>query len=92
VSTSGPLANPVRYAGREFDSETGLYYNRARYYDPKVGRFVSEDRAGGGVANRYSYAGNNPVNSRDPTGQWCTWEDGAPQAEAAPAVGRPSRA
>jgi RHS repeat-associated protein len=37
------LSNPFRYTGREFDSEDGLYYYRARYYDPTSGRFLNED-------------------------------------------------
>jgi len=58
-----------RMAGREYDAETGLYYNRARYYDPDIGRFISEDPVGviGGL-NLYAYAGNDPVNGRDPSG------------------------
>jgi len=57
------------FTGREWDPETGLYYYRARYYDPKVGRFISEDPIGffGGV-NFYSYAGGGPTNFRDPFG------------------------
>ena len=57
------------FTGREWDPETGLYYYRARYYDPKVGRFLSEDPIGffGGV-NFYAYVDNNPVNLIDPTG------------------------
>ena len=39
----GPPANPFQYTGRDFDSETGLRYYRARYYDQNVGRFLSED-------------------------------------------------
>ena len=66
-------ATPSRYAftGREWDSETGLYYYRARYYDPKVGRFVSEDPIGlvGGInLNLFAYVRNNPVNFVDPMG------------------------
>jgi RHS repeat-associated protein len=63
-------ANPFRYTGRELD-ETGDYYYRARYYDPGVGRFVSEDSIGfvGGV-NFYSYVRNAPVNYVDPLGLW----------------------
>jgi RHS repeat-associated protein len=58
-----------RMAGREYDSETGLYYMRARYYDPDLGRFLSEDPAGiAGGLNLYAYAHNDPVNSRDPSG------------------------
>ena len=62
-------SNSFRYTGREFDSETGLYYYRARYYDPEVGRFLSEDPIGfdGGI-NFYSYVGNNPINFFNPFG------------------------
>ena len=60
---------PYTYTGREYDQESGLYYYRARYYDAKVGRFISEDPIGlaGGI-NFYSYVGNNPVNYIDPFG------------------------
>jgi RHS repeat-associated protein len=59
------------FTGREWDPETGLYYYRARYYDPKIGRFVSEDPIGlGGGVNFYGYVANNPVRSRDPLGLW----------------------
>jgi RHS repeat-associated protein len=55
------------YTGRELDAETGLNYNRARYYDPNVGRFVNEDLSGfsAGDANLYRYVGNNPTNFVD---------------------------
>lgn len=58
------------YIGREFDLETGLYYFRARYYDPMIGRFLSEDPLGfeAGDTNLYRYAFNNPLNLADPTG------------------------
>jgi RHS repeat-associated protein len=46
TASSGSLTNPFQYAGREFDSETGLYYMRARYFDPQTGRFLSEDPIG----------------------------------------------
>ena len=57
------------FTGREWDAETGLYYYRARYYDPKIGRFISEDPIGfvAGV-NFYSYVLNNPVRYTDPSG------------------------
>ena len=61
----------VRYhfAGREYDSESGLYYMRARYYEPALGRWISEDPIGiAGGLNVYAYAGNDPVNGRDPSG------------------------
>src|SRR5208283_678153 len=43
VATTGSVSNPFRYTGREFDSESTLYYMRARYFDPATGRFLSED-------------------------------------------------
>jgi RHS repeat-associated protein len=58
------------YTGRELDAETGLYYYRARYYDPAVGRFISEDPIGfsAGDTNLYRYVGNNATNYTDPSG------------------------
>ena len=53
--------------GVYFDTETGNIYLRARYYDPSVGRFISEDPAKAGL-NWYAYCENNPVNKIDPTG------------------------
>jgi RHS repeat-associated protein len=57
------------YTGREWDKETGLYYYRARYYEPMDGRFVSKDPIGfrGGI-NYYAYARGNPILYRDPKG------------------------
>jgi RHS repeat-associated protein len=69
TNSSGSLTNFFRYTGREFDTETGLYFDRARYFDPTTGRFISEDpiRFSGGV-NFYRYVGNNPINLIDPFG------------------------
>ena len=69
TACSGSLTNPFRYTGREFDTETNLYFYRARYYDQTVGRFLSEDpiRFESGV-NFYAYALNNPSNNTDPSG------------------------
>jgi RHS repeat-associated protein len=57
------------FTGREWDPEIGLYYYRARYYEPKVGRFISEDPIGlaAGV-NMYSYVDGQPTRFRDPSG------------------------
>jgi len=70
VLQSGALENPFTYTGREFDSETGLYFYRARYYDPSLGRFLQEDPIGfqGGDINIYAYVGNNPINFIDSYG------------------------
>ncbi len=53
-------------------SDAGLYYMRARYYDPEVGRFISEDPIGfaGGDVNLYAYVSGNPINYVDPLGLW----------------------
>jgi RHS repeat-associated protein len=57
------------YTGREWDKEPGLYYYRARYYDPMEGRFIAKDSIGfrGGI-NLYGYVGQNPINYSDPIG------------------------
>ncbi len=66
------------YTASEFDSESGLYYYRARYYDPSAGRFLSEDpiELDGGV-DFYVYVGNNPTNFVDPLGLY-TVKPGVP--------------
>ncbi len=69
VTVSGePSDNPFQYTGREND-RTGLYYYRARYYNPELQRFISEDpiRLRGGI-NFFSYVENSPINWVDPEG------------------------
>jgi RHS repeat-associated protein len=59
----------LRMAGQQYDQGSELYYMRARYYDPQLGRFLSEDPIGiSGGLNLYAYAGNDPVNKADPSG------------------------
>ncbi len=62
------LYQPIRFQGQHYDSETKLHYNRHRYYDPSIGRYVSQDPIGlrGGV-NVYKYP-FNPIGQTDPTG------------------------
>jgi len=62
TASSGSLTNFFRYTGREFDTETNLYYDRARYLDPSTGRFLSEDplRFAAGP-NFYPYVRNEPT-------------------------------
>ena len=74
-SSSGSTVNPYRYTGQQFDSLTGLYDLRARYYDPTTGRFISRDTAGIDVSNpveldRSSYVQENLVNLADPAGHF----------------------
>jgi RHS repeat-associated protein len=58
------------FTGREFEFITGLYYYRARYYDPRTGSFLSEDSEGfaAGDPNFYAYVHNNPTGATDPSG------------------------
>jgi RHS repeat-associated protein len=70
TASTGSLTNPLQYVGREFDPETALLSDRARYYDSGTGRFVSEDpiRFLGSGSNFYAYVSNNPTNLIDPYG------------------------
>jgi RHS repeat-associated protein len=62
------LEQPFRFQGQQFDEESGLHYNRYRYYDPGVGRFVSQDPIGlRGGSNLFAYA-PNPLGWVDPFG------------------------
>lgn len=71
----GNAANPsfptqYRFTGREFDAFGGMQFSRARFYDPRLGRFISEDPIGfaGGDINLYGYVRNQPQWFRDPMG------------------------
>ena len=68
--TNATNGDRFKFTGREYDAATGLYYYRARYYDPQTGRFCGEDPLsfGGGDTNLYLYCSNDPVNNFDPTG------------------------
>jgi RHS repeat-associated protein len=71
ISQSTPTLNPrFTYTGREWDGEIGLYFYRARYYDPGVGRFIGEDAIGfsAGDANLYRYVQNRCNSLADPFG------------------------
>ena len=87
LSVSGSLsstvgaANPFRYRGYYYDTETGWYYLNSRYYDPNVGRFLSPDVPDTlaidfenfAQYNLYAYCFNNPVNMYDDMGYWPNW-------------------
>ena len=55
------------FTGKDYDSDTGLYYFNARWYDAGIGRFITEDPARDG-GNWYAYVANNPLRYVDPTG------------------------
>ncbi len=67
--TAGSTRTRYGYTGRERDPDNGLLYYRARWYDPQLGRFISEDPIGlaGGI-NQFAYVGNDPQNGTDPSG------------------------
>jgi len=67
-----------RFTGKEFDSDSGIYYSMARYYNPNSGRFLNSDPIRDGM-NWYCYANNNPLRYVDPDGQ---------KTESLPAVPR----
>ncbi len=73
VPALGQNSNPFGFTGHEYDTETGLYYMKGRYYDPQTGRFLSPDPAKGdpripGTLHPYLYALNNPLVYVDPDG------------------------
>jgi RHS repeat-associated protein len=68
TASTGTVANPLQYAGQYTDSESGLQYCRARYYDPTVGGFLTRDPLSARTRQPYAYAANSPVNGTDPSG------------------------
>src|ERR1700733_14086521 len=74
VSGGSNTPNEMYYRGEQWDSDLGLLYLRARYYNPLTGRFMSRDPNSGvpwipPTLHRYLYAGGDPVNMLDPSGR-----------------------
>jgi len=74
INATGTTPNNYLYRGEQYDGDLGLYYLRARYYNPATGRFMSrdpEDHAptAPNQLHKYLYAGGDPVNAFDPTGR-----------------------
>ena len=81
TETNAANGDRFKYAGMEYDSATGQYYDRARYYNPAGGRFERTDPTffAAGDSNLYRYAGNGPTDSVDPFG---TTDSGGGQGSA----------
>lgn len=67
------LIQSLGFSAQPFDAESGLWFYRARYYDPSLGRFISEDVIAGALSlpqtlNAYTFVANNPLRNRDPLG------------------------
>jgi RHS repeat-associated protein len=71
AQTNAAVGDRYTFTGREWDAEIGLYYYRARFFDPQLGRFVSQDPLGFDASdvNLYRYVGNSPLTMVDPMGQ-----------------------
>ena len=67
LRSNGTLDFTPSYTGKELDSDSGLYYFNARWYDPELGRFITEDPARDGE-NWFAYCNENPLRYTDPTG------------------------
>jgi RHS repeat-associated protein len=78
---SGTTPNVFLFNAEQYDANLGLYYLRARHYDPSTGRFTSMDAFEGDdfdpmSLHKYLYGGGDPVNTIDPSGQWTLAEIG----------------
>ena len=67
LESNETVPNAIRYNHEYYDTESGFYYLRGRYYDPSIRRFTTPDPAEDGI-NWYAYCGNNPVDFIDPSG------------------------
>jgi RHS repeat-associated protein len=86
--SSGSMPNDFKYVGEQLDPNSGFYYNRARWYDSRVGRFASVDPFRGRVGvpmsqHRYLYAEQSPINKSDPTGRIVDYNLNSTSAAAA---------
>ena len=70
--TSPAYGNTILYKGMSLDATTGLYYDRARWYDPGTGTYITRDPAQADP-NLYRFCGDNPINYVDPTGMKMSW-------------------
>lgn len=71
---TGTATSVLQYDGQFTDTESGLIYLRARFYNPSTGQFTGSDPAADATRQPYSYASDNPINVMDPSGLWATAE------------------
>jgi RHS repeat-associated protein len=88
-TVSGSTPNEFMYRGEQYDSDLGLYYLRARYYNPTTGRFMSRDPWSGNefdprTLHKYLYVGSDPVNYVDPRGRADLFQYAIEQSAAIP--------
>ena len=95
LTSEGSLAtaNPIRYRGYYFDTETSLYYLQSRYYDPAIGRFINADNYATTYktstgANMFAYCLTNPANCKDDGGELANWLIGGVVGAVAGIVGQ----
>jgi RHS repeat-associated protein len=86
IASTGSTPNNYLFAGEQFDPALGIYYNRSRYYDQRLGRFWSMDIVEGNTydpisLHRYLYGSGNPVNKYDPSGLFSVAEEEAVMAD-----------
>ncbi len=82
VSQNETIRQPFKYSGEFWDDSSKLQYLRARWYDPSIGRFISEDTYEGDITNPlslnlYTYVSNNPLKYSDPSGHQQILEPGS---------------
>lgn len=75
IRSSSGILPKFQFSKQQLDDESNLYFLRARYYDPQLGRFISRDPVKGILTNPqtlnpYAYSSNNPINYSDPSGLW----------------------
>jgi len=69
TARTGTADTPLRWNGQYQDSDTDLYYLRARYYDPTTAQFLTRDPLEDQTRSAYGYGGNDPINAADPSGE-----------------------